>query len=90
MKTTDCDNDNDTDDDDVNRQSIIDKNRKTMYNPYANSHKQLPEMLKQQDIFDKNRTAMDDNYNYLNDAYSACNLGNCKINGFPGGLKPRS
>ena len=77
MKTTDCDDDNEV-------------SRKNMYSPYANSHKQLPEMLKQQDMFDKNRTAMDDNYNYLNDAYSACNLGNCKINGLPGGLKPRS
>ncbi len=77
MKTANCD-----DDDEINR--------KPAYNPYANSHKQLPEMLKQQDMFDKNRTAMDDNYNYLNDAYSTCNLGNCTINGLPGGLKPRS
>jgi hypothetical protein len=64
---------------------------KDMYNPYttSHSHKQFPDMLKQQDMFDKNRTAMDDNYNYLNDAYSTCNLGNCTVNGFPGGLKPR-
>ena len=63
---------------------------KKMHNPYTKSQKKLPDMLKQQDMFDKNRTAMDDNYNYLNDAFSTCNLGNCTINGLPGGLKPRS
>lgn len=62
---------------------------KKMNNPYAKSQK-IPDMLKQQDMFDKNRTAMEDNYNYINDAYSTCNMGNCTINGLPTGLKPRS
>jgi len=82
-ETHDCD----TDDDEANKYNTP---KKTHNNPYTKSQKQVPAMLKQQDMFDKNRTAMDDNYNYLNDAYSNCNLGNCTINGFPGGLKPRS
>ena len=84
MQINDCDDDDDS--------SNISNNikPKNVYNPYTNSRKQTPDMLKQQDMFDKNRTAMDDNYNYLNDAYSTCNLGNCTVNGFPSGLKPRS
>ncbi len=78
MQINDCDDDDDS-------SNIKPKN---VYNPYTNSRKQTPDMLKQQDMFDKNRTAMDDNYNYLNDAYSTCNLGNCTVNGFPSGLTP--
>jgi ABC-type Zn2+ transport system substrate-binding protein/surface adhesin len=64
--------------------------KKPYNNPYEKLKKKIPDMLKQQDMFDKNRTAMEDNYNYLNDAYSTCNMGNCTINGLPRGLKPRS
>jgi hypothetical protein len=81
IESHDCDTD-----DEENKYNLP---KKTVSNPYEKLQKKIPDMLKQQDMFDKNRTAMEDNYNYINDAYSTCNMGNCAINGLPSGLKPR-
>ena len=81
IESHDCDTD-----DEENKYNLP---KKTLSNPYEKLQKKIPDMLKKQDMFDKNRTAMEDNYNYINDAYSTCNMGNCTINGLPSGLKPR-
>lgn len=82
LESHDCDTD-----DEENKYNLP---TKKLSNPYDKLKTKIPDMLKQQDMFDKNRTAMEDNYNYINDAYSTCNMGNCSINGLPGGLKPKS